>query len=383
MLLAYSLQPAATVHAEDLNSSNYEIRDFTVGNLGDQLNSANYIAEFSIAEVLGDDRFNSANYRLEVGVNNTWRANVPLVECFETTTSGATSCSDPDVAGGMVQICGDGGCYDRARFEIDAQLNPVDTLYAVRITTDVTWATWDYIDAATFTVEPFASHDIDNYQTETLWEGTASNFNIFGLDEGIDYYIQLTALHGDLTESEVSPAATAKTGLPEVSFDIDIDDITGGAPESAAPYTLDLGILTITEVTTAADLIWFDIGTNMNGGTLVRVRDTNGGLFSTSNAYTLTSANADLASVPGYGLVGNSVSETYLGPIAFSGDYTGPADNIGGLITNVYGKPLLTTSGPVSAGRASVYVKGRPALDSPVAEDYTDGIILTVGADLN
>ena len=376
-ILVLLITPVLPASAEDLDSGNYTIEDFSVGNLGDQTVSANYASQLSSAEVLADDRFSSANYDLEIGVNNTWRANVPLVACFESTTELTSNCSDPDVADGMVQVCGDGGCYDRARFEIDSQLNPPDTLYSARITTDPAWNSWDYIDGTTFTIEAEINHNLTDYLSENVWEGTASSFNIFGLDPDTTYYLRLTALHGDFTESYVSPDATMTTGVPGITFDIDIDDAGGSTTETSAPYSVDLGTLILGQVNTANDRIWLDLGTNLPEGAGVTVRDVNGGLSSTTAAFTLSSADADLSATSGYGLRGSTTNQTYLGPIAFSVPYNQTGDNVGGLITDLFGQSLLSSPGPLYGGRSSVEVKARPSEATPQADDYLDTLVFT------
>ena len=115
--------------AEDLTSPNFEVKDFSfkftegVGGSG-----TNFKTLLGNDEFLRDQRFDSANYSYKIGVENTWSAHVPKVQCFETTTEGTSSCSDPALVDGITNLCGDGGCFDRARFEIDSQNNPPDTL---------------------------------------------------------------------------------------------------------------------------------------------------------------------------------------------------------------------------------------------------------------
>lgn len=378
-LTAILIQP---VIAEDLDSTTFRILDFSFGDVGSIESSSNNELLLSGAEFTRDTRFLSSNYALGTGVANTWKASVPIVECFETVTDGSTSCSDPDIAAGMVQICGAGGCYNRARFEIDGSDNPSDTLYSAQITTDPSWNTFDFIDASTFLIEPLGNHDINDYQTETYWESTVSSFNIFNLDPNTTYYIRLTALHGDFTETEPGPSITATTAYPQISVDIDIADSGGTATETAFPYSVSLGTLTVGLVSTAQDLIWLDLDTNLNGGAETFVRSVNDGLFSSTASFTLNSNNADLSSVSGFGLQNNSVTETYLGSLAAFGDFTSGGENVGGVPQILYSKQILNTSqAPIYAGRASFFIKARPSESAPSAADYTDTFIFTVAGD--
>lgn len=382
-VLAFSLS-LSPVLAEDLSSGDYILKDPSFSaNEGGGATSANYGAYASMDEFVYDARFSSTNYQVRAGVVNTWQANVPVVKCFETTSSGSTNCDDPDVTNGMVEICGQGGCYNKARFEIDPQNNPSDTVYSVRITTDPTWTTWNYVDGTTFLIESAGTHGLSDYLTESSWEGTASSFNIFGLQPNTTYYIKLTALHGDYTESAPGPSANTTTSTPQLAFDLDIATTAGTNTETATPYAVSLGTLQQGVVNTSSNLIWMDVGTNTAEGASVFVRSQYGGLYTASGSYTLTSADANLASSPGFGIQEYTATQTYLGPLSAEPTFDVAGDNVGGLIPNIYGRKLLTSSGaPVHQGRAGFYVKARPAETSPANNDYTDTLIFTISGDL-
>jgi len=363
-----------SIYADEMDSTNYHIKDLTIGasGEGDQIGT-NYRLLQSIGDNLNDDRFASGNYKLGIGVAYNWMATAPSINCFETTTEGSTNCDDAQVnPDGMVMVCGEGGCFDRARFEINNENNPSDTLYSIQISTDPLWATWNFIDGATYLIETSASHNINDYRTESDWEGTATN--ILGFERGTTYYIRGTALHGDFTESDPGPDANTTTGQPEVTFDIDIDDTGGGSSETASPYSIALGSLTIGSVTTATDLIWFDIGSNAPGGTLVLVEDDYIGLYSAIETYTLSSATEDLNVVSdGYGLQEYTASESYLGPLAVESDFGSGGNNVGGVSTTAK-KIYNTTLNPIYQGRAGIYVKAKSSLSTPPATDYEDDI---------
>lgn len=377
--LPYTLK-VNLIYADDVDSTNYKIKDLTVGSGGgEDESSSNYRLLQSIGDNLNDDRFSSANYKLGVGVAYNWMATAPSIQCFETTTEGSTSCNDADVnPDGMVMICGDGGCFDRARFELNAENNPSDTLYSIQITTDSGWGSWDFIDGATFMVENSANHDINDYLTESSWEGTASNINVLGLSPGTTYYLRATALCGDFTESDPGPAANTATGYPLITFDLDIADTGGSSAETSSPYAIDLGELGIGSVTTASNLIWFDIGSNASGGTVISVLDDYTGLNSVSVSYTITSADADLNSASeGYGLQEYSSTESYLGPLTVESAFGNGGNTVGGISTspvNIYN----TSTDPIYGGRASLYIKAKASNSTPAADDYQDEITFRV-----
>jgi len=373
------------IYADDIDSTNYKIKDLTVGASGEgDQSSSNYRLLQSIGDDLNDDRFSSTNYKLGVGVAYNWMATAPSIKCFETTSEGSTSCDDADAnPDGMVMICGDGGCYDKARFELNSENNPSDTLYSIQITTDAGWGSWDYIDGATFMIENESNHDINDYLTESSWEGTASSINVLGLDQDTTYYLRATALHGDFTESDPGPDANTSTAEPQISFDIDIDGTGGSSSETASPYSIDLGVIELGSVTTATDLIWMDFGTNLGEGAKIFVRDSYSGLYSSSESYTLSSSDADLDSNPGYGLVEYSSSETYLGPLSVESSFGNGGNIVGGISNSIYSEPIYNSSSePLYGGRCGLYVKARPEEATPHSDDYTDTIIMTVGGDI-
>ncbi len=383
VVLAISLFSPLNVFAEDLDSSNYHIIDFSFGPVGsEETGNSSYDLLLSSAEATRDDRFIGTNYIIGVGVANTWKASVPEVECFETVSEGVTTCSDPDIAGGMVEICGGGGCYNRARIEIDPQSNSSDTLYSVQITTDPSWNTFDFVDGSTFLVETVSTHNLNDYLTEAAWESTASSFNIFGLDYQTQYYVRVTALHGDFTETEPGPDATAITGVPQVSIDIDIADNSGATTETSSPYAIDLGELTLGAVNTAQDEIWLDLDTNLTNGARTFIRGQNEGLFTFSGGYTIPSTNIDLATAAGFGLQNSTFNQTFLGALAVAVDFDVSGENVGGIPDEIYAKEILNTSlSPIYQGRASFLVKARPDEQSPYADDYTETIVITAAAD--
>jgi len=364
------------IHAEDVDSSSYKIKDFTLGSGGGEDQTAtNYRVLLSVGDAVNDERLASTSYKLGMGTAVNWMATAPSIKCFETTTEGSTSCDDADVTpDGMVMLCGDGGCFDRARFELNAEGNPSDTLYSIRITTDVAWSSWDYIDGSTFMIETSSSHDINDYLTESSWEGTGSSINVLGLDYNTTYYLRATALHGDFTESDPGPDANATTGNPEVTFDIDIDGTGGGSSETSAPYSIALGLLTVGSVKTATDLIWMDLGSNAPNGSYIIVEDDYTGLYSSIGSYTISSATEDLdVDSEGYGLQEYSSSESYLGPLSVESDFGSSGNSVGGISTSPK-KIYNTSSNPIYSGRAGVYVKSKASISAPPETDYQDEI---------
>lgn len=364
------------VRADDINSTTYKIIDFSYNNTGsNQTSATNFKTLINLNNAPNDSRFSSTNYRIGAGAVNVWLANVPKIKCFETVSAGSTNCTASAVSGGMVHVCGQGGCFDKARFEIDTQNNPTDALYSMQISTDPSFAAYSYIDGSTLTLK--SSHTINDYLTKTAWE--TPTFNVLGLTANTTYYLRATALHGNYTESDPGPTANATTGLPSITFDIDIADTTGFSAESAPPYAVSLGSIVSTASTTATNLIWMDIGTNVAAGVNVFAKSANSGLRSPSKSYTLASGNLNLDATSGYGLQKFTIAQTYLGPLTATSNFNNAGNIVGGVNNTGNGPNVFTTSSqPIYQGRGALYVKARSASTSPSANDYADVITFTV-----
>lgn len=363
------------VSAEELTSDKYKANlNITTG--GEETESAKYSTLFTFGAPLADARFDSANYTLKGGLINTFQANVPKVLCFEAISDGTTECTNPNITpSGMVMLCGDGGCYDRARFEIDAQNNPADTLYAVQIKKAID-VDWSFLDGSTFTIENSTTHDLNDYKTKEAWENSG-DFNIIGLEIETEYQLGITALHGDLTESGQSPLKSTMTGVPTISFDIDIASGTGSTTDTDGPHSIDLSEISNDFVSTASDKVWFDIGTNAIGGGELHSISLNGGLYSIAYEYLIPSISGDLASVPeGFGLVEYSSSQEFLGPLVATTNYANlgnPDTTRVGIVEEMTSRVIYNTSAkPIAGGRGAVNLKYKASGMAPAGYDYFD-----------
>ncbi len=378
-LILLMISSLLALQAEESSSDNFKLVGAEIGSGGDISSSTNYSILGTLGQV-SDERLLSSTYAIEPGFVNVIKAHIPKISCFETSTSGSTNCLDADInPDGMVMICGTGGCYDKARFEIDSQNNPIDTLYSIQITVDPTWTTYNYVDGSTFQIEDSSTHDINDYLTETVWEGTVSNFNLVGLIPDTTYYIRATALHGDFTETKPSPQnVSATTSLPQIRFDIDISGTEGILDENSGPYTINIGKLSPQMVTTADDLIWFDIGTNAQGGLGLYVKDQHNGINSVSNSYTIFSTDEDLSSVSeGFGLQEYGSSELYLGPLLPNPSFDGVGEIVGG-VSSLAVEVFSTSSNPVYSGRGSLQLKAKSDTSTPAGGDYSDLLSFTL-----
>lgn len=380
-------------YAEDLNGTNYKIEGATV-NGGDIQSSTNYSLYTTVNEISGDPFTTSTSYRLNTGTLETFIANTPLIKCFETDTNGSSSCvSGPSYlnSNGMVTVCGYAGCYNSARFEIDTQNNPADTLYGIQISTDNFVADVQQIDGTTGSPKALASQTLADFKTATAWE--LDTLNIKGLETNTQYWLRISALHGDFTESSYSPIVTATTALPSVQFDIDIATISGLATETAPPYTIafdaDYKLYRGGGVQTPLNQIWLDLNSNSTRGAVIMQRGENGGLYSANQNYTITSITADLATAnEGFGLQNYdySGSNTYCGNVNGGGngelanvsvlsDYEALSSHSVGVVDTAYSK-LYDANGPTMDCRMSLKLKARASLNATADTDYTETLTI-------
>lgn len=373
------LSAGAISAQSELESNNYKILDPTTDSGGGATDSTNYSLLSSTGNPTADARLESGNYAIGSGFPNGIQANVPLIRCAETTTTAATPslCLHFPNADGAQGECGVPGCYDRAKIEIDAQDNPIDTLYLIEITnTDTTQVYYvqsdntvattydigDYMTICQFEGRDPSDPDCDN-NSDPNWDETLQSTNVYGLMAGANFSVRVRALHGDFTESQYSPAVAFSTTVPSLGMDLDIG--TTSAAETASPYSIDLGELSVASPTTASDLIWLDLNTNSFNGLNAYVKSANAALD--GGVPQIPSQAEDLATDTdgGYGLKISSYTQSSLGPIQASNFETAGADEVGNLTLS--NKQIFFTDtsganrGPVTLGRAGIYVKARTA----------------------
>lgn len=170
---------------------------------------------------------------------------------------------------------------------------------------------------------------------------------------------------------------------PVITFDI---DTLVADSESGAPYTVALGVLTTTPVSSGSTIfsIWLDLDTNASSGAVVTVKSTNGpdGLVSASvPADKIPSADANQdPNVANYGICVISATESGTEPGTFAAEATyqsgtcvadGDNNDVGGLLTA--STAVLNTAGaPMAEGRARISVNAAISGVTPAHNDYTD-----------
>lgn len=378
-LVLILLSPVARIYATELDSTNFKIVGVTTSSGGGIGDSANYSIMLQAGEISANPSTYSTNYRINQDPSANFVAEIPSIRCFETNTNGSnTNCvsgSQPITNGGMQAVCTSMGCYNRARFEIDQRSNPKDTLYGVQISTDNFVNDIKCLSGSTFAPKS-EDCNINDFRTKEYWEGV--DFNVKNLQQSTTYYLRITALHGDFTQSDYSPITTATTTSTIISFDIDIAQEAGVNAESTPPYTIsftsDQELISGAAMTTARELIWFDLNSNAQGA-IVAVNSQNGGLYSPSTNYKIISENEDLntSGAEGFGL-----QKYILAPTALTATpaFAGSNGHVGAI--TVSPRQIYTSTEPIENGRMGTYVKARASTNALPATDYEEHITVSV-----
>ena len=329
-------------------SSNYQLGSYGFGTGGTAgTSSSNYKINGVAGDAAGDS--SSSHYSAGFGANYQQQADAPLV-----------SLSNP------------GAWYNKLQVTITPNGNPTDAQYAIAISPDNF--------ATTLWVQPDlsigSSFSISNFNTYTGWGGS-SGVTIRGLTRSTVYTVKATAYRGKYTQGPFGPVSSGiTTNDPSLSFEI---DVSATDQSTSPPYAVSFGNLLVNTVNTPPVKVWVSLDTNADSGGLVYVSDQNGGLSSANVGYTVNSSTVDLgAQSEGYGVQQSTVTQASGGPLAFSSPFNVNANNIGGLTTTF--QQILSTTAPVSSGRASFNLKAKSSINTPVAADYSDLLTLIAAA---
>lgn len=396
LLVFITLNPLLNIRAETLQSNNYVIENATVDSSGELLSSDTYNMLTSLGDINSDIRLTSGSYEIQGGFPNGVSANIPLVKCFESATDNSSSSCEffPNQDGAMGE-CGEPGCYDKAKIEIDAQENPYDTLYLIRLQalTDNTifYLKSDHTlgtsyDASNFmTICQLEGIDPNNPDCDTSessgWNSDLQSLNIYNLLPDTEYLASALALNGDYSSTNFSENTNSQTVNPALSFDINIAPEDEPDTQTTAPYQIALGDISFKFPTIAPNLIWFSVGTNISDGLGLYIKDSSNGLYSASKDTTIPSETEDLAEDTnnngGFGIkIFNYLPrQTSLGPLQNNTLYDTVAINSVGQVSTTNSLLFFTNSnddnqGPINGGKSAIQVQAKAAYTTPISGDY-------------
>lgn len=322
------------------STDNYKLRDYGFGNGGGQSGTSNYSLE-GLAGDLGGDFTSSDNYGLRPGLLGSRLASLP----------DAPNWQNPD------------DWYNKLQLIINTSGNPDDTTYAVAISSDG-FVTTNYVQLDNTVGAALGAEDFRDYAG---W-GSGSGMNVIGLAPDTTYSVRVKARQGETSETGFGPAASASTSEASISFDI---DIASTDTESGSPYNLNFGSVSPGNVTDGPNKIWLDLSSNADSGSYVYVVSENNGLLSATSGHVISSVTGDLGSLgEGIGTRNDTVTESAGGPLQVTSPYDGTSDNIG-VIDDQF-RQMMSSTGPISDGRASFILKLKTSSMTPAAADYVD-----------
>jgi len=326
-------------------STNYTLQNYDVGNGVGTGSSTNY--RLLPAAGSGNSTAGSTSYRLPEGITNSITASVPPAATF----------TNPDSS------------YNRLHLTLQATGFASDTRYLIAISSD-NFVTTKYVQSDQTTASTLS---IANYKTYTGWGGS-SGFWILDLQPDTTYQVKVSALQGAFTGSKFGPTSSAATVLPTATFSLATD--VGGVP----PFVAAFNSLAAGAVTTADALVQIGVTTNAQKGGTITINDTQSGLFSASNSFTLASVTGDLASASsGYGAQVSSTTQGSGGPLTATSPYNGSSNTVGIITTTPQIAGQFSNS--ITGGVLGISLKAKSAALTPAASDYTDKI--TVGLQLH
>jgi hypothetical protein len=329
-------------------TTNYSLQSYGFGSGGTQNSSTGSYSLEGITGEVSSQADNTATYTLKPGYIQDQQANMPSV----TMTNPSNY-------------------YDKLHFVIDAQGNPSDALYALRIQTTSTTCsspTATYYVKSDLTIG--ASLTVSDYQNYSTWGG-AGGANIIGLSPNTTYCLSAKATQGKFTESGYGPASSASTVGQQITFCLytNANCAAGGHSES-------LSLLPGTVATSGN--IGVDLSTNADAGGSVYIYST-GALTSTSHPGTPINSSsagstANLGSAAkGYGAqINTAVSMSKITPFEQSNTI------VGSLSTTV--QKILTAAAPVNSTGNQIQLQAKSDNTIKTATDYTDTVTVIAAA---
>jgi hypothetical protein len=327
------------------SSTNYTLRTYDIGSGGgNTLNSTNYKLNAVSGTQSGTTTQTSTNFVLGDGITNATNSNVPPAPAFTNPSS----------------------YYDRLLLVLNAGSNPTDTKFLIAISSD-NFVTTSYVQADH---SVGTSQALANYQTYAAWGG-GSGFLIVGLQPSTTYAVKVKALQGDFTGSAFGPTATAATVAPSLTYSLST------TLTATPPFAVDFTSLPAGSVVSGAADAQIGLTSNASNGGTVYIKGANGGLTSASAATTITSASADLSvATSGYGAQVTASGQASGGPLTSQSPYNGATNNVGNILTSL--QPLITSTGPVTTGTATIRFKAKSSSITPSASDYADTVTIVV-----
>ncbi|MDP2656684.1 MAG: hypothetical protein Q8P11_03930 [bacterium] len=219
-------------------------------------------------------------------------------------------------------------------------------------------------------------------------DATSSTYVLATDDVGTAIKFEVTPVADTgLTPGTAVASSVTSTVIPAPTMSFDIDTATTDT-ESATPYSVSLGTLSASTLTTSnssINSIFLDLTSNAGNGSTITVMGSNGGLYSTTADNTITLATSEETVIAGqekFGMcVASATQVSGTGTFTASSTYdangasnctilNGGTPTIGKI--NTTATSILSTDGTITTGRAQILLKASITGLTPAASDYTE-----------
>ncbi|WKZ28702.1 MAG: hypothetical protein QY323_04155 [Patescibacteria group bacterium] len=150
---------------------------------------------------------------------------------------------------------------------------------------------------------------------------------------------------------------------------------------SSPPYTVPLGTLTTSAVTTASNRICVRVSANSPGGQVVQIRDANAGLASNGTPADVIASNTAtlVAGTAGYGVCSSNAQNGFTATTPFNGSCDTTTNHAVGALTTA-NQTVWFSSGFVTNAFGELLTKAAVSSVTPAHNDYQDTLTITVTA---
>jgi hypothetical protein len=195
------------------------------------------------------------------------------------------------------------------------------------------------------------------FQTYTAWGGAGGSF-ITGLNYNTAYWVKVSAMQGQFTNTAYGQSQTATTATPSMTF-------------SVSPSSMALGNIIPNASPVVSSNLSFTFATNGATGGAVYISGSNSGLNSPTQSHTIAAYTGNLAAQSeGFGVQATNPSQTSGGPLATVSPFNGTSNTVGA--ENTSEQQFFNTAAAIVGGTGNANLQAKSSLLTPVATDYAE-----------
>jgi hypothetical protein len=325
------------------NNSTYYLNSYSVGS-GSSTNFSNgtYSGQASLGETAASNPVNGTSNVNEAGGVQTEQLAIPQAPTLNN---------------------GSGTYYNKLGFTLNDSMGnstyPTDVTFSVEVANTSSFTSPSYVQTGgVLGSSPF-------FQSYASWGGSGGS-TITNLTPGLTYYVKVSAKQGEFTNTAYGPSQNATLTNPSVAF-------------SVSPSSVSLGSLLSGAVETSSN-ITVGLTTNADfGGNIFVSGTSNAGLHSPSQGYTIGALTGNLASSSeGFGLQGNSATQSSGGPLTIESPYNGSSNNVGAESSSY--AQIFSAANAIVSGSATLDLQAKSSTSDPGGTDYAETLSFVAAA---